>query len=373
MIVVEQVGVLRLHLHNRIAVLLRRQEITRTVTARRQNLVLDTANCADLTVSINRAGTRNVAAVRVASGILIGEQGTLAQLIDRAQRQHQTRARAAHTVQVVLHVRRQVIALLQTRAQNPAAIVAGTNRGQLKGLLLAVTFHGHVNRRTVRGVYRLRNIGEGLNLLLPHLQNAVISLQSARRRGALRRGKHLNLLGHRHLQLAHRRDLRLSLRISHLRAGRRRRLLMAHVRVQGIGRHHEAAVTVKRQPAVERLRAGQLRVRATRNRHRGHVHLAVRLIAGRARDLNDVLILVGSEHVKERAGALLHIGAGQNKSTSQQGARRHSADRTQVHAARRKTRTALSRLLSTLHARGGGVRLLLSIGGGLSHGFYSTG
>ena len=373
MIVVEQVGVLRLHLHNRIAVLLRRQEIARTVTARRQNLVLDAANCADLTVSINRAGTRNVAAVRVASGILIGEQGTLAELIDRAQRQHQTRARAAHTVQVVLHVCRQVIALFQTRAQNPAAIVAGTNRGQLKGLLLAVTFHGHVNRRTVRGVHSLRNIGESLNLLLPHLQNAVISLQRARRRGTLRRGKHLNLLGHRHLQLAHRRDLRLSLRISHLRAGRRRRLLMAHVRVQGIGRHHEAAVTVKRQPAVERLRAGQLRVRPTRNRHRGHVHLAVRLIAGRARDLNDVLILVGSEHVKERAGALLHIGTGQNKSTSQQGARRHSADRTQVHAARRKTRTALGRLLSTLHARGGGVRLLLSIGGGLSHGFYSTG
>ena len=268
---------------------------------------------------------------------------------------------------------RQVIALLQTRAQNPAAIVTGTNRGQLKRLLLTATFHSHVNRRTVRGVHRLRNIGEGLNLLLPHLHDAVISLQSARRRGTLHRGKHLHLLGHRHLQLAHRRDLRLSLRISHLRAGRRRRLLMAHVRVQGIGRHHEAAVTVKRQPAVERLRAGQLRVRAARNRHRGHVHLAERLIAGRTRNLNDVLLLIGSEHVKERAGALLHIGTGQNKSTSQQGTRRHSAHRTQVHAARRKTRTTLSRLLSTLHARGGGVRLLLSIGGGLSHGFYSTG
>ena len=37
-IVVEQVGVLRLHLHNRIAVLLRRQEVARTVTARRQDL-----------------------------------------------------------------------------------------------------------------------------------------------------------------------------------------------------------------------------------------------------------------------------------------------------------------------------------------------
>ena len=270
-------------------------------------------------------------------------------------------------------MRRQVIALLQTRAQNPAAIVTGTNRGQLKRLLLAATFHGHINRRTIRGVYRLRNIGEGLNLLLPHLHNAVISLQHARRRGTLHRGKHLNLLCHRHLQLAHRRDLRLSLRISHLRAGRRRRLLMAHVRVQGIGRHHEAAVTVKRQPAVERLRTGQLRVRAARNRHRGHVHLAERLIARHTRDLNDILLLVGSEHVKERAGALLHIGTGQNKSTSQQGARRHSAHRTQVHAARRKTRTALSRLLSTLHARGGGVRLLLSIRGGLSHGFYSTG
>ena len=130
---------------------------------------------------------------------------------------------------------------------------------------------------------------------------------------------------------------------------------------------------VAMQSAVERLRAGQLRVRATRNRHRGHVHLAERLIAGRARNLNDVLLLIGSEHVKERAGALLHIGTGQNKSTSQQGARRHSAHRTQVHAARRKTRTALGRLLITLHARGGGVRLLLSIRGGLSHGFYSTG
>ena len=270
-------------------------------------------------------------------------------------------------------MRRQVIALLQTRAQNPAAIITRTNRGQLKRLLLAATFHGHINRRTVRGVYRLRNIGEGLNLLLPHLHDAVISLQHARRRGTLHRGKHLNLLSHRHLQLTHRRDLRLSLRISHLRAGRRRRLLMTHVRVQGIGRHHEAAVTVKRQPAVERLRAGQLRVRATRNRHRRHVHLAERLIAGRARNLNDVLLLVRSEHIKERAGALLHIGTGQNKSTSQQGARRHSAHRTQVHAARRKTRTALSRLLITLHARGGGVRLLLSIRGGLSHGFYSTG
>ena len=270
-------------------------------------------------------------------------------------------------------MRRQVIALFQTRAQNPAAIVARTNRGQLKRLLLAVTLHGHVNRRTVRGVYRLRNVGEGLDLLLPHLHDAVISLQHARRRGTLHRGKHLNLLGHRHLQLAHRRDLRLSLRISHLRAGRRRRLLVAHVRVQGVGRHHEAAVTVKRQPAVERLRTRQLSVGTTRNRHRGHVHLAEGLIAGRSRDLNDVLILVGSKHVKERAGALLHIGTRQNKSTSQQGARRHSTDRTQVHAARRKTRTALSRLLGTLHARGGVVRLLLSIGGGLSHGFYSTG
>ena len=268
---------------------------------------------------------------------------------------------------------RQVIALLQASAQNPAAIITRTDRGQLKRLLLAATFHGHLNRRTVRRVHSLRNIGEGLNLLLPHLHDAVISLQRARRRGTLHRGKHLNLLGHRHLQLAHRRDLRLSLRISHLRTGRRRRLLMAHMRVQGIGRHHEAAVTVKRQPAVERLRAGQLRVRAARNRHRGHVHLAERLIAGRARNLNDVLLLIGSEHVKERAGALLHIGTGQNKSTSQQGARRHSAHRTQVHAARRKTRTALGRLLITLHARGGGVRLLLSIRGGLSHGFYSTG
>ena len=106
---------------------------------------------------------------------------------------------------------RQVIALLQTRAQNPAAIVTGTNRGQLECLLLAATFHGHINRRAVRGVYRLRNIGEGLNLLLPHLHDAVISLQRARRRGTLHRGKHLNLLGHRHLQLTHRRDLRLSL------------------------------------------------------------------------------------------------------------------------------------------------------------------
>ena len=270
-------------------------------------------------------------------------------------------------------MRRQVIALLQASAQNPAAIITRTDRGQLKRLLLAVTLHGHVNRRTVRGVYRLRNIGEGLNLLVPHLHDAIISLQHARRRGTLHRGQHLNLLGHRHLQLTHRRDLRLSLRISHLRAGRRRRLLMAHVRVQGVGRHHEAAVTVKRQPAVERLRTRQLSVWATRNRHRGHVHLAERLIARRTRNLNDILILVGSEHVKERAGALLHIGAGQNKRASQQGAGRHSTDRTQVHTARRKTRTALSRLLSTLHARGGGVRLLLSIRGGLSHGFYSTG
>ena len=270
-------------------------------------------------------------------------------------------------------MRRQVIALLQASTQNPAAIVTGTNRGQLKRLLRAVTFHGHVNRRTVRGVYRLRNIGEGLNLLLPHLHDAVISLQRARGRGTLDRGKHLNLLIHCHLQLAHRRDLRLSLRISHLRAGRRRCLFMAHVRVQGIGRHHETTVTVKRQPAVESLRAGQLRVRATRNRHRGHVHLAKRLIAGSARNLNDILLLVRSEHVKERAGALLHIGTGQNKSTSQQGARCHSADRTQVHTARGKTRKTLSRLLITLHTRGDGVRLLLSIRGGLSHGFYSTG
>ena len=342
MIVVEHRGVLLLHLQDRIAILLGGQEVARAVAARCQNLVLDAANRANVTVRINRAGTRHVAAVGVAAGVLVCQQGALTQLIHRAEGQHQARARAAHAVQVVLHLRRQIVALLQADAHDPAVALGRTHRVQRHRALLAVALNRHLNRRAVRGVYRLRHVFEGGDLLVPHLQEAVAALQHARCGRTLDGRVHQHLLGHLHLQVTHGRDLRLSLRISHLRAGRRRRLLMTHVRVQGVGGHHEATVAVKSQPPVESLRAGQLSVRAARHRHRGHVELAVGLIAGGARNLDDVLILVGAEHVKERAGAFLHVRAGQDKRTGQQRAGRHGAHGTQVQAALAATRSVLT-------------------------------
>ena len=342
MVIVEHRGVLLLHLQDRIAILLGCQEVARTVAARRQNLVLDAANRANITVRINRAGARHVAAVGVAAGILVCQQGALAQLIHRAEGQHQARARAAHAVQVVLHLRRQIVALLQADAHDPAVALGRTHRVQRHRALLAVALNRHLNRRAVRSVHRLQRVFEGGNLLVPHLQEAVAALQHARRGRTLNGRVHQHLLGHLHLQVTHGRDLRLRLRIGHLRAGLGRGRLVAHVRVQGVGGHYETAVAVKSQPPVESLRARQLSVRAARHRHRGHIELAVGLIAGGARNFDDVLILVGAEHVKERSGALLHVRAGQDKRTGQQRTGRHGAHGTQVEAALAATRSALT-------------------------------
>lgn len=90
------------------------------------------------------------------------------------------------------------------------------------------------------------------------------SASSALAWGTLDRGKHLNLLIHCHLQLAHRRDLRLVLQIFLLRsvAAVNSRLTCGCL---GIGQHHED-YGCHRAPVAVESSAPDNRVRATRNR-----------------------------------------------------------------------------------------------------------
>ena len=134
----------------------------------------------------------NVAAVRVASGILIGEQVPSLSFIDRAQRQHQTRTPGPHRPGYTARV-----PAGHKLCFKPAPRIQRLSRWNEPGSANVCCLP---SRSTVT------SIGEPFEAFTafgtsvrsqsasPHLHDAVISLQRTRRRGTLYRGKHLNLL-----------------------------------------------------------------------------------------------------------------------------------------------------------------------------------
>ena len=289
--------------------------------------------------------------VWVASGVS-SAAGTLTQFIDRTPaRASDPRSDRPHRL-VVLHVRRQVIALLKPapRIQRLLSLERGVSRAS--AACVVPRSRQSANRSSI---YRLRNIG-GLNLLPPP-SRCVISLQRARVPGTLDRGKHLNLLVHCHLQLAHRRDLRLSLpnQPSAPVAAVAGSWLTCGYGHRSAPRDYGCRQTPTSCRKPPRRTA---RVRATRNRHRGHIELAIASYSwGAETSMTSLSWCSGTS--KERAGALLHIGTGQEKHQPAGRTLPQRLPNAGSRGARRpEKRTAFSSLFTL---DGDGVRLLLSI------------